>query len=595
MIHGRKPARRFIREYRARSVFWRNLLCVLLLVFLPILVLLSLYSSSLRRDASERITSARFETLLRASNVIDGVFAEIENFTYMLSIDHNVKMFVFLEPNQLARSAYADMIQRSISLYTGTFPYVESVYLYAEDSGIVIDEKSGYSLEKMADTSWLPAYEHMTGATIRIDARLKNNFYPYFITLIYPIKNGRKKEGAVIVNVNVEKLAKIADTGGTGQLFLFDQNNLFYASNVQMLEHGVLPDWTAGLDGVSGSMSVRTQDGMMLLSYTASEQFDWTYAMLVPQEDTSRVDPFFLQVTVATLIITLIVALVLTNLTYAPVGAVLHTIVEKNDAEQCARAGSYLDPSNTGEIAYIQSVIIGERQRNRELTSELSQRMRTLNDTQLVMLQNQINPHFIYNTLDTINWSVCEALGENSDASVMITTLAAFLRVSLSRASYLVSVSEEIEHTQLYLDLIQRRFSNGRLRIIWEKDERLLDCRILKLTLQPLIENAINHGLHPYRYNGTLRICIASEDHTLKVAVEDDGVGMDKAAADALNRALNFDVPDVDGERPHVGLRNIQRRIRLLWGDEYGVSVSPLHKGFRVDMRIPLIHGENGS
>ncbi|NMA08880.1 MAG: histidine kinase [Clostridiales bacterium] len=587
----KKKTRHFVREYRVRSVFWRNLLCTLLLVFLPVLIMVSFYSSYLRRDAEERLISARFETLSRSARVIDGVLAETENFTYMLSINHSVKMFVFLEPDQLARSVYSNMIQQSIKLYTGTFPYVESVYLYAEDSGIVIDELRGSPLDKMLDRSWLPAYEKMTGTTFRIDARLKNDYYPYYITLMYPIKNGRKKEGAVIVNVNVEKLAKLVDSGGTGQLFLFNENKLLYASDVRLLERGELPDWTEALPP-SGSRTIHTEKGLMLLTFKASEQFDWTYAMLTPMEEEKRIDLSFLPIAVITLSITLIVALVLTNLTYAPVGALLKAIEEKRDSKQRVQSVPYLDTQNSGEIAYIKSVIMGERQRNRELTSELSDRMRTLNDTQLVMLQNQINPHFIYNTLDMINWSICEKLGEDSDASAMITTLAALLRVSLSRASYLVSVAEEIEHTRLYLDLMQRRFSDGRLHIAWDVDESLLTCRMPKLTLQPLIENAINHGLRPHRYHGTLRIRIASEGETLLISVEDDGVGMNEAAVDALNRTLDMETPDEDDVRPHVGLRNIHQRIRLLWaslGDVYGIRVSPQPEGFRVEMRIPRV------
>lgn len=153
------------------------------------------------------------------------------------------------------------------------------------------------------------------------------------------------------------------------------------------------------------------------------------------------------------------------------------------------------------------------------------------------MLQDQISPHFIYNTLDTINWTASERLGTDNNVSEMITTLAALLRLSLSNDNFLVSVAEEIDHAKLYLFLFEQRYKN-RLHIHWDVNEGAMHCKILKLSLQPLIENSLNHGLRAHRYYGKIQICVLLDSDTLLVSVEDDGIGMEDTSFANINQQL---------------------------------------------------------
>lgn len=226
----------YIKAYRFRSVFFRNLLSIIILVSLPIVLLILLYSAHLHQRSENDLKAAHIETLSRTASVIDNVFYELESYTYMLSIDHNVKMFVFLEAEQLEKSPYIEDIIQSVAVFTGTFNYVESVYFYSEDNQLMIYENGLLPFSSMPDVSWLPAYQEMTDATFRIDARLKNDYYPYYLTLTYPIKNSHKREGAVIVNINIEKLAHFADSSGDTELYLIDPDgHMLYASDVRRL------------------------------------------------------------------------------------------------------------------------------------------------------------------------------------------------------------------------------------------------------------------------------------------------------------------------------------------------------------------------
>jgi two-component system sensor histidine kinase YesM len=577
---------RYLKAYRFQSIFLRNLLAILVLVNLPILLLVLLYFSHFRMVTNEEISKANLDTLQRSSNIVDKVFHELESFTFMLSNDHSTKMFVFLEDEQLKKGSYISDIVQNIKLYCGTFEYVESIYVYSEDNHLIIVQDGLQSFTTFPDKSWLAAYQQMTDATFMIDTRLKNDYYPYYVSMVYPIKNSRKKEGAVVININVEKLAQLADVKQSGsELFLLGPDGrLFYASDVRKLDQGSV-SFADQLQGIANMSSriINTDTGPSYLSYVQSRQFNWNYVLLSPASVYSSLlsDYFLLEIAVMTLLIALAVSFVLTRLTYAPVSNLLNAL------EESGTELTYIDTKNRSEVAFIKGVISQMQDRNDTLENALEVRLKMLNETQLVMLQNQINPHFIYNTLDTINWIVLKKLGDNNEVSDMITSLAALLRTSLSRVSYLVSVEEETEHAKLYLSLITRRYRD-RLQIYWEVDERIKSCKMLKLSLQPLIENALQHGLRTRRYRGMISIRILPDgEQTMLITVEDDGAGMENTAMRALSEELEQNVYIFDSE--HIGIHNVHRRLRLLFGYEYGLTLEKPSKGFRIVMHCPII------
>ena len=175
----------------------------------------------------------------------------------------------------------------------------------------------------------------------------------------------------------------------------------------------------------------------------------------------------------------------------------------------------------------------------------------------------------IYNTLDMINWDAVRQLGSGNSVSQMISTLAQFLRIGLSRGSYLVGISEEMEHAKLYTRIIEARYE-GMIRVKWDIDEEILLYKTVRLTLQPLIENAVSHGLKPKRYQGNIVIRGGVVEDFLYLVVEDDGIGMSNEQCVVLNHEL---MENYEDKNEHIGIRNVNQRIKILFGDEYGISL----------------------
>lgn len=221
-------------------------------------------------------------------------------------------------------------------------------------------------------------------------------------------------------------------------------------------------------------------------------------------------------------------------------------------------------------------------QLERLLAERARQEART-RKAELRALQAQITPHFVYNTLETIVWLAEE--GRNREVVDMTMAFTDFLRISLSRGQDWITVAREEQHVRSYLAIQSVRYGSI-MRYEIDIDPALGTCRMLKLMLQPLVENAIYHGIKGKRGRGFLRITGRREGDRMRFTVEDDGVGMTPERLDSLRRSLRD--PD---SRSGYGLRNVDERLRLYWGAGLTIE-SEYRKGTRVGFAVPCIQEE---
>lgn len=201
---------------------------------------------------------------------------------------------------------------------------------------------------------------------------------------------------------------------------------------------------------------------------------------------------------------------------------------------------------------------------------------------EFAVMHAQIHPHFLYNTLYSIK-SLCD-MGMNREASSMISALSNFFRISISKGQEMISIEEEIEHIKSYLFIQEMRYGDDFSYEI-DVDQHILSFRIIKLTLQPLVENAIYHGVKQKRGKGTILVKGYCINDTIYFEVIDNGVGMDvnkiKEIMDALNNKE-------ENAALGIGLRSVHERIQLHYGSSYGMHIeSELGKGTKVTVTVP--------
>lgn len=204
---------------------------------------------------------------------------------------------------------------------------------------------------------------------------------------------------------------------------------------------------------------------------------------------------------------------------------------------------------------------------------------------EVAALQAQINPHFLYNTLESINSLARQS--KEKDISKMIVLLGKLLRISISSFEELVPFSKELEYLRLYLEIHKLRLKK-QISYTINVEEEIYDLYTVKWIFQPILENAIMHGLDPNQSGGSIEVDGWIEDDVVWIVIQDFGVGMDKEELKPLQEALENNYGQLSKKQDNIGLFNVQSRIKYHFGTRYGISLdSDTHQGMRVTIMLP--------
>lgn len=253
--------------------------------------------------------------------------------------------------------------------------------------------------------------------------------------------------------------------------------------------------------------------------------------------------------------------------------------------------GGRVNPDNVyiggpSEIEHLGRSLQGSFRQVNALMDDVVREQEERRRTELDALQSQINPHFLYNTLDSIVWMI---EGErNSDAVFMVTQLASLFRISLSKGRTVISIRDELVHARNYMNIQKVRYKDA-FEVRWDIQEEILDCCTVKLILQPILENAIYYGVDAMDDEGEIDVVGRKEGDTILLSVKDNGLGMPQEKVDQLLS----DEEHEEREHKHgsgVGLINVHKRIKLRFGSQYGLTIeSEPDEGTMVTIRIPAV------
>ena len=235
-------------------------------------------------------------------------------------------------------------------------------------------------------------------------------------------------------------------------------------------------------------------------------------------------------------------------------------------------------------VAIIVVSIVGPMWITKPIEEQVTREQKQLRKAEFELLQAQINPHFLYNTLDTIVWSA-EA-GNQKQVVKMVGSLSDFFRSSLNKGKEIVTIRDELQHVRSYLEIQQIRYQDI-LKYEIDVPEELFDYQIPKITIQPIVENALYHGIKNKRGGGTIVVSGKDEGETMLIQVKDDGKGMKPERLKEINK----DLTGTKLENTAIyGLYNVNERIRLSFGEEYGITVESTYEvGSCISIRLPKI------
>lgn len=573
-----------IRYFKFNSIFLRTFLFITALTVIPFIVLSIMFYSNTLKNIREEITLENSYIFDNSVNIIDRTLMEVDTLSSSLASNESTQLYTI---NNVSTDSF-----KTISRLAKTLPiiyrYIDSIYIYSEQTDTVIMDNNSIPLSDLSDTDWINAYRAVTSPKGTIIPRSKNNVYPQLITIIKPIYVADEKKGAIIMNINAQSIynSMLYQQYKDGRLFfLVNADNKIIISS-ELSYFNTYPD-DIGLNTLTIESNPKNSvyeinDKNYVVLSGDSTISDYKYISAYPLElyehKLSTMKLQIIGILLLLMIIIFILAYVASVRSYSP----LNEIISFLDNSQ--PPADSIEEEDKNELMYIINSIQTHINDKTKMAEILEERMKLLRKSQYDMLQTQINPHFLYNTLETINWMAYNMSNSENPVSKSLINLASFFRNTLT-SGYFVSIENEIKYTNEYVNILALRYGDL-FDIEWDIDESILSYTIIKICLQPIIENAVYHGIKQKNDKGLIKIKGLCDDNNIILIVSDDGVGIEKDALDELNKTLSE--TSFTNEKSHIGLSNVNQRIKIIFGDSYGIHVeSTVGVGTDVYVTIP--------
>jgi len=487
-------------------------------------------------------------------------------------------------------ASYSQEVERKDGVYYSLYVYDPNDYYFFAPNFPQVKKSGVYFFSKGEEPFWFQDVVEQKGRGYlmfleKLSPQAEDSKTLTYVRAVNNIYKGTSTIGVLVVTKMESKIGESLKTISLpdGEIFLTDANDRVLASTSDVTgETIILPEAVEAGDP-EGIANVITSDFIYVVNNNHALAQKLIYkipvkALLQQQSEMKRVIQY---ITVAYSLFGLIIITYFWRSLMTPLQK-LAFFVRKyepgNRVPETPRRGS------NDEV----SVLIGSTyDMARRITSLITYKYQMelkQKESQLQLLYQQINPHLLYNTLESIYWK--SSLEGNIESAEMIKELSKLMKISLSRGRELITLEEELEHATAYIKLQQLRYDYV-FKVFWNIDQETKTNLIPKITLQPLIENAIIHGVRNMDEDGEIYIGSAGQDGMIVITIEDNGYK--PVDYDAIDRLLNDEEPD-----PHsgYGIRNINQRIHLHFGPDFGISYAQRGEGGTV-VTVKLPKSEN--
>ena len=522
---------------------------------------------------------------------IDSYIDYMENIAYLISSNEDVQDYLFDEKiDNEGRYRILNQFQTILDSRSD----IRNVGIISKNGRMLINDGSksvNQDLDLNTQEWYATALEKPNGPILTSShvQHIISGERPWVITLSRGIRDrsgSGEKEGVFFIDLNYSAISELCDqstVGTKGYAFILDaKGNIVYHPQQQQLYNELQTEnISLIMDTDEDTVLTGTGNDGKLYSISRSEKTGWTVVDCTNVKELLSKSRQAQSVYVLTAIILVIVALLFSRFMAR---SITLPIQKLRDSMKKVQEGDFsvsdvvVDSKN--EIGSLTKSFDVMTHRIHELMEQNVHEQEEKRRSELKALQSQINPHFLYNTLDSIIWM---AEGKKNEEVVLMTaSLARLLRQSISNEDEVVPIANEVEYARGYLTIQKMRYKD-KLEFQIEVDSSILYIPLIKLVLQPIIENAIYHGLKYKESKGLLIVKGFMKDGNAVLQVIDDGVGMDEETL-----AHIYDKHKVNYHSNGVGVYNVQKRLKLYYGEDYGITyTSELGKGTTATITIP--------
>jgi two-component system sensor histidine kinase YesM len=587
----------FKRKSKKLSISKRIIVIYLIVVLIPICTLIYSYYKNSSRIIENEVTNSLLQTLKQCEININNTLNGIIDTSDRIFMDPRVQQFLVSDVKE--KGDQIDEANELKKVFDGFKNKRDSyrIRLFVDENKMIsqeritffsfrdIEEKDWYKkvLDKMGGVYWQKTYKEDyidTGENYVIScARVLKHSYNYYENKgVLVIDLPQNTISTILSDINLGKSEGIYIIDEAGAIILNDDTSIIGKRIVEAKELEYINENSSGVQE-----SIIKGKEVFLLHETIGST-GWKIVAEIPKDDIIKDNRIFNNISVFIGITITFAAFVLgIFILFAHTMEAMNKQV-KNLVGVIEKEGVDVFDGNISSPSYedftkLEKSIYNIIQKVKNLMEESYQAKIKEREAQLKALQAQINPHFLYNTLDTINWMAIK--NNSTEISFMVNSLAKYFRLSLSKGKDVVSIKDELELAKVYLTIQQTRFK-GAVQFNIEVNPEVELYHMPKLTLQPIIENAIIHGIQKKQdRSGTVTIEANKVGDIISFSVVDDGVGMEPEAIERLVVNLN------KADEGSYGLHNVNERIRLFSGEEFGLKItSEKFLGTKVEFSI---------
>lgn len=404
-------------------------------------------------------------------------------------------------------------------------------------------------------------------------------------------KQDSEFNGVVLINLKTEYFLEILNNvkiSSNGVMVLLSPDGLLYSKEVDSVyeigEKGIA--YLRENSGNSGSFNIVTpRNKKMFVVYNFIKINNWTIAAIIPEADLLEKAS---QIKYISMLIIVFVAIVSALAVMIFTGRISKSIIYLSNQVKKVEQGNFnigFSVKDKNEIGSLADGLTSLVKTVRKLLQQIRADQEKKRKLELLVHQSQINPHFLYNTLASIQQLIDHR--DHRNAGTMLKAMTGFFKVGISKGKNMIQVSEEINHIRDYL-IIQKMRYNDEFEFEFDIGEEIANGYIMKLILQPIVENSIYHGIKNKYEHGLIRISGRTSGPNMILEVFDEGAGIPKEKLDRLMRSINQ--PDIEQHPITFGLKNVNQRIKLYYGQQYGIEIeSRIYEYTKVTVTIPLL------
>lgn len=585
-----------MRRYISSSLQMKLTVMMLLSTVIPLFFLGAFSFFTSARISEEKTKQTGMDVLSRIQANVRFITQDVEDMSIFLTGDKDVQQYMNgFDYDSPERARILTLTSNLIQ----SKAYISNISIYSKNKTMPLHMQNIYysNLSKVID-DW-----NITGkkwTTLYLTDSI--NGPSYNLSFLRAVKSTDNFEplGFICISINVQELSGYFDKPnfgvGEGDLLLLDtQDNVISGNKKDWLSR----HWSTLFPGieptawnrVQGTFTQGEDDNKQTVLYQQIPDLNWTLVGLVPYELYTEEYRYIWLLTGSAVSLAAVLTAGLTLFFIRHVTRplkVLRRLLVRIDPNEPMPLYQFESPDEVGQLvgSYNQ---LGEH--IKKLKAQLIKMESRKKEADIRALQSQINPHFLYNTLSSVHWIAL--MSNELRIAEMVGALSDFLRFSLNKGNDYCSVEQEIKHVKNYAVIQSIRFPN-RFDLDFDIDHQVEDLSMLKLLLQPLVENAMIHGMQKIKRSGTIYVSAAKDARGICFAVQDDGVGMPQPVLDKLIADMRQPM-DQQSIVPSgsYGLRNVNERLLLHYGPSAQMAIeSREEQGTRVSFIIPIIRGE---